>query len=118
MESLRGTIVVEGCSRSRKRIPLPRSVVVDVATVAERDHGDDENIVVDGVDNAVVPYTNSEPGSPLKRLGPWRPRILAKKRNRPTNAVTVLMINTLQSANCSRAQFDLVAQVQPKSAFT
>lgn len=93
-------------------------MVVDVATVAERDHGDDEDIVVDGVDNAVVPYANSEPWSSLKRLGAWRPRILAKKRNRPANAVAILMINTLQSANCCRAQFDLVAHVQPKSAFT
>lgn len=95
-----------------------RSAVVNVTTVSERDHGDDENIVVDGVDDAVVPYANSEPGSPLERLGPRRPRILAKKRDRPANAVTILMINTPQSANCSRAQLDLVAHVQPKSAFT
>lgn len=99
-------------------IRLLPSATVDVATVADRDHGNDKNVVVDGVDDAVVPYPHSEPGTPLKRLCPWRPRILPKKRNRPTNAVTILMIDTPQSTNCGRAQLDLVAHVQPKSAFT
>lgn len=86
--------------------------------MAERDHSDDEDVVIDRVDDAVIPDVNSESGSSLESFGPWRPRVLPKKSNRPANAVTILVINSPQCTNCSRTQLDLVAHVQPKSAFT
>lgn len=104
--------------RSPKRTHMLRSATVDVATVADRYHGNDKNVVIDGVDDAVVPYPHSQTGTSLKRPGPWWPRILPEQRNRPSNAVAILMIDLPQSTNCGRAQFDLVTQVQPKSAFT
>lgn len=86
--------------------------------MTERDHGDNEDVVIDGVDDAVVPDANSQTGSPVERLGTWRPWILAQERDRPTNAVAVLMVDVFQCANCGWTQLDLVGHVQPRSAFT
>jgi hypothetical protein len=43
----------------------PRSPVVDVAAVPERDDDYEEDFVVDGVDDAVVTDANTKPGSAL-----------------------------------------------------
>lgn len=86
--------------------------------MTECDNGDDENVVVDRVDDGVVTNANSQAGTPVKGFGTWRAWILTKERDRPTDAVAILMIYSLQRANCSRTQLDLVGHVQPRSAFT
>ena len=94
------------------------SAVVDVAAMTECDHCDHEDVVIDRVDDAVIPDANPETGTPLERFGPRRPWILTEERNRPTNAVAILMINSLQRTNRGRTQLDLVGHVQPRSTFT
>jgi hypothetical protein len=79
---------------------------------------DNEDVVVDRVDDAVVTDANPEAGTTLESFGTWWPRVLAKKSDGPTNAVAILMIYSLQRANCSGTQFDLIGHVQPRSAFT
>lgn len=86
--------------------------------MAERDHGDNEDFVIDRVDDAVVTDANPEAGTPLECFGAWRSRILAKKRDRPTNTVAILMVNSLQRSNCGGPQLNLVGHAQPRSAFT
>ena len=94
------------------------SAVVFVAAMTERDDCDDEDVVVDRVDDAVVPDTDSQAGTSLKGFGTWRTGILSKERDRPTDAASILLVYSLQSANCRRAQLDLVGHIQPRSALT
>lgn len=86
--------------------------------MTKRDHCYNEDVVVNCVDDAVVPYANSEAGTPLEGLGAWRPWILTEERDRSTDAVAILMVNSFQRANCGRTQLDLVGHAQPRSAFT
>jgi len=86
--------------------------------MTERDHCDNKDVVIDRVDDAVIPDANSESGAPLKCFGTWWPWILTEECDRAANAVTILMVNLLQRTNCGRTQFDLVGHVQPRSAFT
>ena len=83
--------------------PAGTEAIVDVAAVTERYYGDDEHVVVDGVDDAIVPDVNSQTGSTPERCGPWRTRILTEERDRPAKAVAILMVDSLQRANSGRA---------------
>lgn len=94
------------------------SAVVDVAAMAERDHCNNEDVVIDRVDDAVVTDANSEAGTPLEGFGGWRSWILTEERDCTTNAVAILVVNSLQCANCGRTQLNLVGHAQPRSAFT
>lgn len=95
-----------------------QSAFVDVAAMTERDHSDNEDVVVNHVKDAVVPYANSQAGTPLEGFGTWRPWILPEERDRSTDPVAMLMVNSFQRANCGRSQFDFVGHAQPRSAFT
>lgn len=92
--------------------------VVYMAAMTERDDCDDEDVVVDRIGDAVVADADSHAGTSLEGFGAWRTGILSKKRDRPTNAASILMVYSLQSANCRRAQLDLVGHTQPRSALT
>ena len=91
---------------------------VDATAMTERDDSDNKDILVDSVDDQVVPDANPEAGPPSEGFRAWRPWILTEERDCTTNAVAILMVNLLQRANCGRTQFDLVNHVQPRSAFT
>ena len=91
---------------------------VYMAAMTERDDCDDEDVVVDRVDDAVVADSDSHAGTSLEGFGAWRTGILSKERDRPTNAASILMVYSLQSANCRRAKLDLVGHTQPRSALT
>ena len=95
-----------------------RSAVVYVAAMTEGDDCDDEDVVVDRVDDAVVADADSQTGTSLEGFGTWRPRIFTQERDRAADAVAILMIYSFQRANCRRAQLDLVGHIQPRSAFT
>ncbi len=86
--------------------------------MTKRDHCYNEDVVVNRVDDAVVPYANPEAGTPLEGLGSWRSWILTEQRDRSTNSVAILMVDSFQRANCGRAQLDSVGHAQPRSAFT
>ena len=89
-----------------------------VAVMAKRDHGDDKDVVVDGVGDAIVADADPETRSTLKRLSPWRARFLTEECDRPAYSVAVAVVNPLQCANCCRTQLDLVCHFQPRSTFT
>ena len=91
---------------------------VYMAAMTERDDCDDEDVVVDRVDDAVVADSDSHAGTSLEGFGAWRTGILSKEHDRPTNAASILMVYSLQSANCRRAKLDLVGHTQPRSALT
>lgn len=84
----------------------------------ECDDCDNEEVVVNQVDDPVVPNANSQTGTSLEGFGAWWPWILTEERDRSANAVAILMINLLQRANFGRTQLDLVGHTQPRSAFT
>ena len=86
--------------------------------MTECDHCDNEDVVIDRVDDAVITDANSEAWTPLERFGTGWAWILTEKRDRPANAIAILKVNLLQRANCRRAQLDPVSHVQPRSAFT
>jgi len=97
--------------------------VVYMAAMTEHDDCDDEDVVVDRVydavvADAVVADADSHAGTSLEGFGAWRTGILCKERDCPTNAASILMVYSLQSANCRRAQLDLVGHTQPRSALT
>lgn len=98
--------------------PPGQSAFVVVASITEGDYCDNEDVVVNRVDDAVGPYTNPEAGTPVESFGTWRTWILSEEHNRSTYAVAILMVNSIQRANCGRSQHDLVGHTQPRSAFT
>ena len=71
--------------------------------MAERYYGDDEYVVVDGVEDAVVRDADSQTGSTPERRSPWWTRILTEERDRPAKAVRIVMVDSLQRANSGRA---------------
>ena len=86
--------------------------------MAEGDHGNDKNVIVNGVDDAIAADTHSEARSAAKRLGTRRTGILAEQCDRTADPITVLVIDLLQGSNRGRTQLDSVGHDQPRSAFT
>lgn len=79
---------------------------VDITAVTERDHRDNENVVIDRVNDAIVSNANTETGPPLECFGTRRPRLLTQECDRTTNAVAILMVDSLQRTSCGRTQLD------------
>lgn len=71
--------------------------------MAEGNHCNDKNVIVHGVDDAVVADTHAQTRTTTKRLGARRPGILAEQSDRATDPITVLVIDLPQSSNRSRA---------------
>jgi hypothetical protein len=74
------------------RVDLGSSAVVDLTAMAECGHGDEEDVVVDAVDDAVGADANAEPGSSLQCGGAGWSWVLAEEGDRAADAVTVLMV--------------------------
>lgn len=72
------------------------SAVVDVATVRERDDDDEEHVVLDGVDDAVVTDPNAESGSALQRASRRGTRVLRQEGDRPLDAATNRRVEVTQ----------------------
>lgn len=85
--------------------------------MTNRDHCNNQDVVVNRVDDAIVSYANSESRTPLEGIGPWWSWILPEERDCPTNAVAILMVNLFRRADCGGGQLDLLGHTQPRSAF-
>lgn len=104
-----------GDLRGRWLAPL----AVDVATVAKRDDDNQEHVVGDGVDDAVVPDTDAKGGSSLQGAGARRTRVLCQQGDGASDARTNLWIELAQGSGRGGAKLDAVlVHVQPRSALT
>lgn len=86
--------------------------------MTRRDDRDDEHVIVDRVVDAVVPDVDAESVASLQRLRSGRAGVLAEQSDGTADPVAILMVDLLQCSNGSGAQFDPIAHVQPRSAFT
>ena len=92
--------------------------VVDVAPMPNGDHHDQQNIICDRVDDAVVANANPHARPSSQRARRRWARILSEERDDTLDAPANRRIKLLQGANRGRAQLDAVAHVQPRSALT
>lgn len=98
---------------------LGRELPVDVPAVPERHHHHEENVVANGVEDAIVAYPDSVAWPPTQRPGRWRPRVLSQQSDRPMNTRADRGVQLLQGSNGGRTKLDPVAaHVQPRSALT
>jgi hypothetical protein len=98
---------------SRRRLP-----VVDIAPVPDGDDDDQQDVISDRVDDAVVADADPEAGSSSQRACCGRTRVLSEERDGTLDALADRRIELLQRANRSGTQLDAVAHAQPRSALT
>jgi hypothetical protein len=92
---------------------------VDVSTMAECDNHDQENSIINGVQNPIVPY--SEPISIATSKWPRgrRSRIFGKEGNCPLNPWLRRTVNLSKFSKSRWSEFNpIVAHDQPRSLFT
>ncbi len=77
------------------------SAIVGIAAVTEPDNHDDQLVVFDRVDDAVVTHTDAKAGAPTQGSGSGWPRILSQKGDGSLNATTHLWIHLAQRS-CRR----------------
>lgn len=80
---------------------------------------DQQDLVLDCVDDAVVTYPDTKAGPTLEGTCTRGSRIVRKQRNRALEATTNLRIKLAQGPGCRRTKFDAVdGHCQPRSALT
>ena len=93
--------------------------VVDVTAVSNRDDHDEENIICNRVNDAVITDPNAKAWATLESARSRRARVLRQQRNCTLQAMTDRRVELAQGANGRRTQLDpIVAQVQPRSTLT
>jgi hypothetical protein len=95
-----------------------RSSLVDVAPVPDGDDDDQEYVVGDGADDAVVADTDPEARSSSQGARGWRARLLRQERDGALDPLADRWVELLQRANRGGTQLDAVGHVQPRSALT
>ena len=104
------------CATGRVFGPSPP---IDLPTVAQRDHDDQEHVVGNGVDHPVVPDSNPELRPVPERSACRRSGIARQKGDRPLDTGVHLGIQFAKRSRRCRADFDAIAaHAQPRSAFT
>jgi hypothetical protein len=93
-------------------------VFVDVATVPEGDDDNQQHVIVEGVDDAVVTYSYPPCGSTAEwPSGRW-PRILRQQSDHTLNAAGDRRVESTKGSDGSWPQLDPVAaHSQPRSTF-
>lgn len=95
------------------------SAVVDVSSVSQANDDHEEDVILDGVDDPVVPDTKSEGRPSPERAGVGRVWVLGQERYRPSEPLLNLGVELSQGSCCVRTEFDPVAlQSHPRSALT
>jgi hypothetical protein len=80
-------------------------------------HDDDkQDIVLNGIDDAVVADPNSQARPTAKRSRSRGTGILSEERNSSLDATSDGRVELLESPDSGRAQLDAVRHVQPRSA--
>ncbi len=99
--------------------PRLKLLVVDVASVPKADDDDQQHVVLDGVDDAVIAHADPESGTALKCTCARRARVLGEQRDRTLNPTADLGVELAQSAYGGWAKLDAIgAHSQPRSALT
>lgn len=75
--------------------------------MTEHDDHDEQPVVFDGVDDAVVADTDAETIATAESLHAGRSGINCQERDRPANARLILSIDALQCAHSGRSKLDL-----------
>lgn len=84
----------------------------------ERDEDDEENVVLDGVDDAIVTDPHAESGSALQCPGGRGTRVLCQEGNRALDPATNRRVELAQRSYGRWSQLDPVSgHSQPRSAF-
>ena len=83
-------------------------------------HDDDQqDLVLDCVDDAVVAYPDTKTRPTREGTCSWGSRIVREQRNRALEATTNVRIELAQGPGCRRTQFDAIdGHCQPRSALT
>ena len=82
--------------------------VVDLSAVAKGDDDDQQSLVFDGVQHAVVSDSDAKPGASTQCSCPGRPRISGEKCYRTPYAGLVLVIDSFECASRRRSKFDAI----------
>ena len=94
-------------------------LVVNVASVSEPDDDDQQDVVLNGVEEAVVADSNSKTWSALYCARTGRARIFGKQSNRASDASTDRGVELAQGTDGTWAELDPIsAHAQPRSALT
>ena len=94
-----------------------RSAFVDFSSVPKRHDHHEEDVVLHGVDDAVVTDPNPQTWAALQRPGRWRSWVLREQSNRALDAPADLGVELAKRPGCGRPELDAIrAHVQPRSA--
>ena len=94
------------------------SAVVDLSTVGDPEDQDDEAVVLDCVDDSVVPdsYTPASPFTASKHRGAWRARFDAEKFDGTGDAKPMESVELLKGLRGGRGEFNGECHPMPRSA--
>ena len=94
------------------------SAVVDLSTVGDPEDQDDEAVVLDCVDDSVVPdsYTPASPFTASKHRGAWRARFDAEKFDGTGDAKPMESVELLEGLRGGRGEFNGECHPMPRSA--
>lgn len=93
------------------------SAVVHLASVPYGDDHDQQDVVLDGVDDAVVAHAYPQRRAALQRTGGGWPWVLCKKGDRSLDPTTGRWIDLAQRPHGGGSKLDaVVAQLKPRSA--
>ena len=94
-------------------------MVVDVAPMPEPYHDDQQHVVLDGIDDAVIPDPNTEARTSLQGTCSRWARILREQCDGALDTSPNLRVELVQGPGSRRAKLDAVdAHSQPRSALT
>lgn len=103
--------------RIRRHGRACRSALVDVAAVSERDHNDEQHVILDRVDHPVITYAYPPRRPSAQWPGSWRAWIFSQQRDHRSNAAGDGRIELTERPHGGRAQLDRVpGHSQPRSA--
>ena len=106
-------------AQTRGRAGTVTSPVVDLAAVSIRHDDDEENVIGNRVDDAVVTDPNAKARATLQSASSRGPRVLCQQRNDTLQSMTHRRVELTQGANGRGSQLDpVLAQVQPRSTLT
>ena len=92
---------------------------LDLSSVTDRDHHDDEQPIIDCVDDAVITHSYPPSRSPATLSRRWRTGIYSQQGNRAPEPFLGLVIELPQLARSGRPELDsIAAHVHPRSCFT
>ena len=91
---------------------------VDSLSVAEGKHDDKEDVILDGIDDAVVAHPHAVGAWGSEYLSSWGSRVGGEEGDGAPEAVRVLLWNGSQSFDRGGSKLNAIGHCQPRSALT